>query len=125
MSGIPPSNSISDHGSPTVSLMPNKFRGVKPKLMISEGEHVKIGQAIFFDKTKPNVKWASPGNGKVKKIKFGPRRVIEKIEIAVEGSEALENKVFTKEQIDSSDKEHNFKSYFRGQLISIDPPKAI
>ena len=104
MSGIPPSNSISDHGSPTVSLMPNKFRGVKPKLMISEGEHVKIGQAIFFDKTKPNVKWASPGNGKVKKIKFGPRRVIEEVEIAVEGSEALENKVFTKEQIDSSDR---------------------
>ena len=104
MSGIPPSNSISDHGSPTVSLMPNKFRGVKPKLMISEGEHVKIGQAIFFDKTKPNVKWASPGNGKVKKIKFGPRRVIEEVEIAVEGNEALENKVFTKEQIDSSDR---------------------
>ena len=104
MSGIPPSNSISDHGSPTVSLMPNKFRGVKPKLMISEGEHVKIGQAIFFDKTKPNVKWASPGNGKVKKIKFGPRRVIEEVEITVEGSEALENKVFTKEQIDSSDR---------------------
>ena len=104
MSGIPPSNSISNHGSPTVSLMPNKFRGVKPKLMISEGEHVKIGQAIFFDKTKPNVKWASPGNGKVKKIKFGPRRVIEEVEIAVEGSEALENKVFTKEQIDSSDR---------------------
>ena len=104
MSGIPPSNSISDHGSPTVSLMPNKFRGVKPKLMISEGEHVKIGQAIFFDKTKPNVKWASPGNGKVKKIKFGPRRVIEEVEIAVEGNEALENKVFTEEQIDSSDR---------------------
>ncbi len=65
---------------------------------------MKIGQAIFFDKTKPNVKWASPGNGKVKKIKFGPRRVIEEVEIAVEGSEALENKVFTKEQIDSSDR---------------------
>ncbi len=99
------SSSISDHGCPSVSLMPNEFRGVKPKLMISEGEHVKIGQAIFLDKTKPNVKWASPANGVVKEIKFGARRVIEKIEITVEGNEAFENKVFTKEQIRSTDKD--------------------
>jgi len=99
------SSSISDHGCPSVSLMPNEFRGVKPKLMISEGEHVKIGQAIFLDKTKPNVKWASPANGVVKEIKFGARRVIEKIEITVEGNEAFENKVFTKEQIRSADKD--------------------
>ena len=105
MSGIPTSSSISDHGCPSVSLMPNEFRGVKPKVMISEGEQVKIGQAIFLDKTKPNVKWASPANGVVKEIKYGVRRVIEKIEIAVEGNEAFENKVFTKEQIRSSDKD--------------------
>ena len=87
MSGIPTSSSISDHGCPSVSLMPNEFRGVKPKVMISEGEQVKIGQAIFLDKTKPNVKWASPANGVVKEIRYGVRRVIEKIEIAVEGND--------------------------------------
>ena len=78
MSGIPTSNSISDHGCSSVSLMPNEFRGVKPKVIISEKEHVKIGQALFLDKTKPDVKWASPANGEVKEIKYGPRRVIEK-----------------------------------------------
>ena len=50
--------------------MPNQFRGVKPKLMVSEGEKVKIGQALFFDKTKPDVKWASPANGIIKEIRI-------------------------------------------------------
>ena len=119
MSGIPTSNSISDHGCSSVSLMPNKFRGVKPKVVISEKEHVKIGQALFLDKTKPDVKWASPANGEVKEIKYGPRRVIEKIEIAVEGNEAIENKVFTKQQIKSSDKDTILNHILKANLFPL------
>ena len=48
--------------------------------MVEEGD-VKIGPRNIFDKTKPNVRWASPASGIIKEIKFGPRRVIEKIEI--------------------------------------------
>ena len=119
MSGIPTSNSISDHGCSSVSLMPNEFRGVKPKVIISEKEHVKIGQALFLDKTKPDIKWASPANGKVKEIKYGPRRVIEKIEIAVEGNEAIENKVFTKQQIKSSDKDTILNHILKANLFPL------
>jgi len=103
MSGVPSDNTFSSIQCTNVSLMPIEFRGVKPKLLISEGEKVKIGQAIFYDKTKPDVKWASPANGTIKEIKFGPRRVIEKIEISNDGNEALKNDILSKDQIKSSD----------------------
>jgi len=105
MSGLPLSSSVSNLVTSSVSLMPNQFRGVKPKLMVSEGEKVKIGQPLFFDKIKPDVKWASPANGSVKKIEFGSRRVIEKIEIAVEGQETVRHNLLSKEQIKSSKKD--------------------
>ena len=102
MSGVPKDSSISNLEISSVALMPNQFRGVKPKLMISEGDNVKVGQALFFDKLKPDVKWASPANGIIKEIKFGSRRVIEKIEILVQGDNAIKNKVFSVEKIKSS-----------------------
>ena len=48
------------------------------------------------------MKWASPANGIIKEIKFGSRRVIEKIEILVQGDNAIKNKVFSVEKIKSS-----------------------
>ena len=78
MSGIPTNNYFRSWMS-SVSLMPNEFRGVKPKVIISEKEHVKIGQALLLDKTKPDVKWASPANGEVKEIKYGPRGLLKKL----------------------------------------------
>ena len=105
MSGVPSNKSFSEIPSLSVALMPNHFRGVKPKLTVSEGEKVKIGQELFFDKTKPDVKWASPANGVIKEIKFGARRVIEKIEISIDGDEVLKSDVLSKEQIKSSNRE--------------------
>tara|TARA_B100000886_G_scaffold217299_1_gene150801 strand:- start:97 stop:1293 length:1197 start_codon:yes stop_codon:yes gene_type:complete len=58
--------------------------------MVKEGDDVKIGTPLFFDKLKPDVRWASPASGKVLNIQFGDRRVIEKIEIEVKGKECLE-----------------------------------
>lgn len=119
MSGVPLNNSFSEIPCSSVALMPNQFRGVKPKLMVSEGEKVKIGQALFFDKTKPDVKWASPANGVVKEVKFGARRVIEKIEISIDGDEALKNDVLSKEQIKSSDRKTILSYVINSNLFSL------
>jgi len=119
MSGVPSNNSFSKIPCLSVALMPNQFRGVKPKLMVSDGEKVKIGQALFFDKTKPSVKWASPANGIIKEIKFGARRVIEKIEISVDGDEALKSDVLSKEQIKSSDRKTILSYVVNSNLFSL------
>ena len=119
MSGVPLNMSFSEIPCSSVALMPNQFRGVKPKLMVSEGEKVKIGQALFFDKTKPDVKWASPANGIIKEVKFGARRVIEKIEISIDGDEALKSDVFSKEQIKSSDRKTILSYILNSNLFSL------
>ena len=84
MKGIPLDEIISNILPEKVSLSPQQFRGIKPKLVVHEGDKVKTGSPLFFDKLKPEVKWASPSGGVVTSIHFGARRIIEKIEISVE-----------------------------------------
>ena len=104
ISGLPTQELTSIPSSETVAISPKTFRGVKPKLLVNEGDMVQIGSPLFFDKTKSDVKWASPANGIVKTIQFGPRRIIEKIEIKVGGSESIQGQVFTYEQLTSANR---------------------
>ena len=91
ISGVPSTDSQSLITSKKVGVSPNSFRNVKPKLMVSEGDIVSIGSPLFYDKTKPKVKWASPASGVISKISYGARRVIEKIEIKVNGKDKIIN----------------------------------
>ena len=104
IAGIPSKDVLSIPGSDTVAISPKTFRGVKPKRMVSEGDRVQIGSPLFFDKTKPEVKWASPANGTVQTIQFGARHVIEKIEIKIEGNDSISGQSFTFDQLASSDR---------------------
>lgn len=70
-----------------VSMRPVEFRYTKPKLIVSEGDRVKKGEPLFFDKTNPDFNWAAPASGSVKRIKYGARRVIEKIVIDIDNDE--------------------------------------
>ena len=49
----PPSEILSIPRSETIALSPAEFHGVKPKLMVADGDQVKLGSPLFFDKTKP------------------------------------------------------------------------
>lgn len=104
ISGIPSREIGATKQSEHVAIIPIEFRGVKPKLMVKEGDSVQIGSPLFFDKTKPDVKWASPANGIIKTIQFGARRVIEKIEIKVEGTDAISGQSFSSEQLAAADR---------------------
>ena len=90
ISGVPNPDNIVTIAPKKVALLPSAFRSVKPKLMVQEGDDVKIGTPLFFDKIKPDVRWASPASGNVSNIQFGNRRVIEKIEIKVKGKDYLD-----------------------------------
>jgi len=45
------------------------FIGIKPKLLVKEGDRVKIGQPVFFPKALPEVRFCSPAGGIVKEIR--------------------------------------------------------
>ena len=100
IAGKPADGVIDLNYSETVALLPTDFKGVKPKVMIKEGEEVKIGSPLFFDKQNPDIKWASPASGKIKNITFGPRRVLQKIEISSSKTpDYIEYKKYKKSEI--------------------------
>ena len=56
---------------------------------VKEGDQVSLGDALFFDKINPDVKWPSIASGTISKIVFGERRAVLDIIIEVdEGNEA-------------------------------------
>ena len=105
MKGVP-SNEISSNIMPDkVSISPNTFRGIKPKLIVSEGDRVNTGSPLFYDKLKPDIKWASPACGVISSIKFGARRVIEAIEVTVEDDDANNFEPFSDSRLSSANRE--------------------
>tara|TARA_Y100000768_G_scaffold8580_1_gene5988 strand:- start:705 stop:1997 length:1293 start_codon:yes stop_codon:yes gene_type:complete len=105
MKGTPSDEITSSILPEKVSISPKQFRGIKPKLIVREGDKVETGSPLFFDKLKPKIKWASPSSGVVTSIQYGARRVIENIEITVEDKEPDLSKSYSSSQLNNSDRD--------------------
>ncbi|MDR0789324.1 MAG: Na(+)-translocating NADH-quinone reductase subunit A [Bacteroidales bacterium] len=73
------------------ALKPQDFIGVTPKLLVDEGDKVKVGTPVFFAKEKPEIKFVSPISGQIKSIVRGEKRVIEAIIIEADGKNDYED----------------------------------
>lgn len=87
---------ISGHPEPVVSdtptinkvaIMGNDFEGMKPTMLVKEGEIVKLGQKIIEDKKNPGVFFTSPCGGEVSSINRGEKRKFLSIEIDIASDE--------------------------------------
>jgi len=60
------------------ALKPTDYRGIAPipRMEVEVGEDVKAGQAIFFDKTNPDVKYVAPVSGELVELRRGAKRAI-------------------------------------------------
>lgn len=65
----------------TVSIKPPDFHGLTPKMVLKEGESVKAGDVVFFDKYNDEVKFASPVSGTIASIVRGEKRRIMEVVI--------------------------------------------
>ena len=83
-----PEQQISD-GNPakSVALLGGDYVGLKPKMLVAEGDKVKLGQPLFTDKQNPGVNFTSPGAGVVKAINRGDRRVLQSVVIELKGDQ--------------------------------------
>ena len=63
--------------SPLLAIQPDDFFGVTPKLLVKEGASVAKGEAVFFDKNNPKIKFVAPVAGTLQEIQRGPKRKIE------------------------------------------------
>jgi Na+-transporting NADH:ubiquinone oxidoreductase subunit A len=64
-----------------VCLETAEFPGVKPKVLVKEGDVVKTGQPVFLDKLDRDLVWCSPVTGTVARIDFGERRFLLRVVI--------------------------------------------
>ncbi|PID27086.1 MAG: NADH:ubiquinone reductase (Na(+)-transporting) subunit A [Candidatus Cloacimonadota bacterium] len=71
-----------------VAVKPIDFTGIKEKLMVKEGDKVKIGTPLFYAKHDDRIKFVSPVSGEVKSIVRGERRKV--LEIVVENDKKSE-----------------------------------
>ena len=87
ISGSPEDN-ISVFKKPrSVALLGSDYHGLKPSMLVSEGEEVKLGQPIFTDKKNPGIFFTSPGGGKVESINRGERRSLQSVVIELDQDE--------------------------------------
>ncbi|MFQ3580029.1 MAG: Na(+)-translocating NADH-quinone reductase subunit A [Bacteroidales bacterium] len=62
-----------------IAIKPTDFKNINPKLIVKEGDTVKAGDELFFDKSNTKIKFVSPVSGVIYQIVRGERRVLEKI----------------------------------------------
>lgn len=111
------------------ALVPDDFTGVKPKVVVKEGDTVLAGDALFVDKLHPGVKFVSPVSGTVSCVERGDKRKL--LSVRVKCDMKFEQKTFdTKSDVKALLLESGLFSFFRSRPYDVvanpeDKPKAI
>jgi Na+-transporting NADH:ubiquinone oxidoreductase subunit A len=83
-----PSQKIDDSKKITkVAITGFDYVGMKPSMLVKEGDQVKTGQPLFSCKKNIGLVFTSPGTGTVKAINRGEKRVFQSLEIELSSQE--------------------------------------
>ena len=86
-----PENSIRDGNKVgQVALLGDDYIGMKPTMLVKEGDRVALGQTLFTDKKNEGIIFTSPGCGTVYSINRGAKRKFESVVIRLDGNDAVE-----------------------------------
>lgn len=85
------------------AIKPTDFIGCFPKMLVQEGDEVKAGTPLFFDKYRENIFITSPVSGKVIALTRGAKRLL--LEIVIEANGKNEAIDFGKSKIDGLSRE--------------------
>ena len=86
--GEPSKSTDTNFQARTYAVKPPNFKGNYPipKLLVKVGEEVQAGDGLFFDKSNPDVIYASPVSGEVVEVKRGLKRAITEVIILADSS---------------------------------------
>jgi Na+-transporting NADH:ubiquinone oxidoreductase subunit A len=70
--------------SVSIDVKPPDFKYLMPKLLVAQGDEIEAGQALFFDKNRPTIKFSAPVSGIVSEIVRGEKRHILAVRILVD-----------------------------------------
>lgn len=71
----------------SVAVIGYDYVGMKPTMLVQQGDRVKTGQVIFTDKKTDGVKYTSPATGVISAINRGEKRVFQSLVIDIEADE--------------------------------------
>ena len=77
--GIPDLNIYHVKDPGYISFHPSRFKSFKTKLLVKKDDSVKVGSPLFFDKNNKDAMYTSTVSGRVSKIIFGKRRIVEAV----------------------------------------------
>ena len=101
-----PEQRIDDGADVTsVALLGPDTHDLKPRMLVREGDRVKLGQPLFEDKDNPGVVFTSPGSGTVAEVSRGLRRVLQSVIVKLEGDEAEEFKSYASSEFKNLDRD--------------------
>ena len=86
ISGIPLQQILPSATPRHVAIMGDDYIGMRPTMLVQEGDSVTKGQALFEDKKNPGVLFTAPASGTVVAIHRGERRVLQSVVIRLDGT---------------------------------------
>ncbi|CAM6260384.1 TPA: Na(+)-translocating NADH-quinone reductase subunit A [Enterobacter hormaechei subsp. xiangfangensis] len=90
ISGVPEQHVTTGASIHHVAIVGDDYVGMRPAMLVQEGDRVIKGQALFEDKKNPGVMFTAPASGTVVAIHRGERRVLQSVVIQIEGDEKRE-----------------------------------
>ncbi len=108
ISGVP-EQVIESRETSTVALIGFDYVGMKPKMLIEEGQQVRLGQPMFLDKANPEVIHTAPGSGVIEAVTRGHRRVLQSVVIRLSGDDQVTWDPVGEQGLDSLDGERTRK----------------
>ncbi|MBG0691031.1 Na(+)-translocating NADH-quinone reductase subunit A [Enterobacter hormaechei] len=90
ISGVPEQHVTTGASIHHVAIVGDDYVGMRPAMLVQEGDRVIKGQALFEDKKNPGVMFTAPASGTVAAIHRGERRVLQSVVNQIEGDEKRE-----------------------------------
>lgn len=99
IAGLPEQQIHDGPAIPLVALLGEEYVGMRPSMLVQEGDKVLKGQPLFEDKKNPGVFFTAPASGTVAAINRGERRVLQSVVIEVQGDEQVVFEHFAPESL--------------------------
>jgi len=90
ISGAPQQAQVRTQLTEHVAVLGGDFHGLKPTMLVSEGDRVRRGQPLFTDKKNDGVLFTAPASGEVTAINRGAKRVFQSLVIKVDDTAPIE-----------------------------------
>ncbi len=72
-----------------IAILGNDYVGMKPTMLVKEGDRVKKGQALFEDKKQAGIKFTAPAAGEIASVNRGDKRAFQSIVINISGNDEV------------------------------------